>query len=448
MPGQTQAKPGTALMTPCGNFRGYMKKREVLLWLLVLCFYTIGAEAEPRIRSISFEGNRVTEESMLLREMYIKEGDVLDEQRLQKSVQAIRDLGLFEDVSHFLAEDYTDPDDADNVVDVVILLEEKYYLLILPRARVDDDEMHLGIQVYWDNIWGLNHSMRFLVEDRGATEGVSEQRQRITYNYPNVNGSRYSLGFQLLNMNDVDDTEVGGAVNRKDGLLGINLSKWLNPAGRNQGWFIGLGIDAQYRENLVISGSLQDEKLDAIILKLRYGYQSVHEYAYNRGGKEFGYQLDVSDGDFGSNSEFVKHYLYYRSYYRSRSRPDDNLNVQTLLGYATDDILGDAAFSLGSSQDLRGYSNNVYEGNALLLMNIEYLTPKYNYRSLRYVYFLDIGSTYNDFSEILHENLKTGIGFGIRWKIPKFVKLDLRMDIGYGISEDDYHVSLGTRHAF
>ena len=414
------------------------------LILLLLCF---GVQAEPRIRSISFEGNEVTQESLLRREMYITEGDALDLKRLQKSVQAIMDLGLFEDVSYYLAEDYMG-DAPGGEVDVVILMEEKYYLLILPRGRVDEEELHLGIQLYWDNIWGLNHSMRFLLEDRGSTAGVSENRQRITYDYPNVQGSRFGLNFHLLNMNDVDENEIDGIINRKDRLLGLGISKWLNPEGRNSGWFIGMGIDAQYRENEVVTGTRLDEKLEAMIFHLRYGYQEVHEYAYSRGGREYGYNIDVSDDRLGSNSEFIKHLMYYRSYYRSRSRPDDNLNVQVQLGYSTDDILGDAAFTLGSSQDLRGYDNSRYEGNTLLLVNMEYLTPKYNYRSLRYVYFLDIGSTYDDFSDITHEHLKTGFGFGIRWKIPKFVKLDLRMDIGYGISDEDYHVSFGTRHAF
>jgi len=426
-----------------------MEKKQVILWLMMLCFYSgSSVAAEPVIRSISFEGNRVTQGSLMRREMYVREGDVLDLRRVEQSVQGIMDLGLFKRVGYYLSEDYSKPGRPQNAVDLVIVVEEKYYLFVLPRARINDEERRLGIQVYWDNIWGLNHSMRFLLEDSGSTAGVSENRQRITYDYPNVNGSRFGLNFRLVNMNEVDDKEVDGVVNRKDQLVGVDLFKWLNPTGRNRDWFIGLGVDAQHRDNQVISGSLQDEELRALILRVRYGYRTVHEYLYNRGGKDYGYELDISDDRFGSNSEFVKHLLYYRSYYRSRSRPDDNLNVQTLLGHATDDVMGDAAFHLGSNQNLRGYDNNRYEGNSLLLVNMEYLTPKYNYKPLRYIYFLDIGNVYDDFGDILHHHLKVGTGFGIRWKIPSLVKVDLRMDIGYGISDHDYHLTFGTRHAF
>ncbi len=425
-----------------------MAKKAIFFWLILCGFCVFVAEAAPRIRSISFEGNHVTRVSLLLREMFLREGDEFDQQKLDRSVQAVMDLGLFENVGYYLSEDYTDPDTPVGLIDVVILVEEKYYLLILPRARVDDDELHLGIQLDWDNIWGLNHHMAFLVEDRGSDAGVSEKRQRFVYHYPNVNDSLFDLAFQFVDMNTVDENEAVGPVNRKDRMLGIHVSRWLNSEGRNWGRFVGLGVDAQYRDNEIIENNLADERLDAMIVKLRYGYRYVHEYAYNRGGKAYGYNIDFSDDFLGSDSEFVKHYLYYRSYYRFDSRPDDNLNVQAQLGHATADILGDAAFALGSSQDLRGYENGLYEGNSLFLLNMEYLVPLRSFPALRYVYFIDLGNTCDDFRDLFHKPLKTGIGFGIRWKIPKFVKLDLRIDVGYGIDDDNYHVSFGSRHAF
>ena len=407
------------------------------------------AQAAPDyVRTISFEGNEVTEESLLRQQMFITEGDEMDIKKVERSVQAIMDLGLFSDVSYYLAEDYLASDAEAHAVDLVILLEEKFYLFVLPRVRIDDDELHLGLQLHWDNIAGLNHSMRLLVEDRGSKQGVQETRQRFSYEYPNVNGSAYSMGVLADKTNTVDENEIDAVIDRRDSRLGMDVTRWLNADGRTQGWFIGFGGELRQRENRVISGSLNSETLDAVLLRFDYGYSVVHEYAYNRGGKEFGYDLEVSDDRFGSNTEYVRHLLYYRSYYRFKSRPGDNLNVQTLFGHATADILGDAAFSLGSSADLRGFDNNRYEGNTLILVNMEYLTPTDFHKPLRYVVFMDVGSVYDSFREIRHENLKTGVGFGIRWKIPRFVKLDLRVDVGYAINDEDYHISFGARHAF
>lgn len=416
--------------------------------LLLLSSFSVGAVTH--VRSISFEGNFVTDDSLLLREMYIQEGDELDYKKIEESVQAIMDLGLFKSVSYFIAEDYLFGEAGSEQADLVILLEEKYYLLIIPRIRANEDATHLGIQLRWDNMWGLNHQLRFLVEDRGTTAGIGERRERVRYNYPNVNGSRFSLHFEFVNQNNVDEyPNQIDAINRKDDIFGIQLSKWLNPRGRNKGWFTSVGFDIRSRENEVVKGLLQDSELSAVVLKMQYGFQDVHEYAYNRGGKEFGYLFDFAHRDIGNtNSEYFNHLLYYRSFYRFDSRPNDNLNVQTLFGFSTEDILGDAAYDLGSSQNLRGYESGKFEGNVKLLMNIEYLTPRKETPTLRYVYFIDVGNTYNSIDDIKHGKFKTGIGMGVRWKIKAFVKLDLRFDMGYGINDRDYQASFGTSHSF
>ncbi|HEY9049892.1 MAG TPA: BamA/TamA family outer membrane protein [Gammaproteobacteria bacterium] len=425
-----------------------MAKKIYLAIVVLAVFYSVSINAAPRIRTISFEGNLVTQESLLLREMYVAVGDELDEAKVQTSVQAIMDLGLFKSVHYYLAEDYIGIDPEKNVVDLVILLEEKFYLLIIPRVRVSDETTTLGMQLRWDNVFGLNHSMNALYEDRGTTAGVHETRQRFIYNYPNVNGSRFSMSMRLTHANDVDENEIEGPINRKDEELALGIFKWLNPQGRNHGWYAGLGLNYRQRENLSIDGSIADDSIDAMVLELGYGYNKVHEYAYNRGGKAFGYNVDIADEALGGNSDYVKNVLFYRSYYRFNSRPDDNLNVQVMFGHANTDILGDAAFSLGSGDDLRGYDKDRFEGNTLLLMNIEYLRPMETYPSFRYVYFLDVGNTYAEISDIKHDALKTGAGIGFRWKLAAFVKVDLRVDVGYGFADEDYHISFGTRHIF
>ena len=420
------------------------KITRIVFILLILCSLSVGATT--RIESISFTGNFVTEDTLLLREMYIYEGDEVNLNKIEKSVQAIMDLGLFKSVRYYLAEDYTQSDEG--MMDLVILVEEKIYFLILPRIKSNEDGTHYGIQLRWDNIFGLNHEMRLLLEDRGSTDGVSEKRQRIKYKHSNVNDSKYELNFKFINENNIDEIDDLTSLDRKDQSFGVGVSKWLNPTGRNRGRFVGIGLDYRNRENEVVLGTLNNNELDALVLEIRYGYKDVHQYAYNRGGKEFGYGLDASHHGLGSESEFYKHRLYYRSYYRFKSRPGDNLNVQTLLGHSTSNVLEDEAFSLGSSQGLRGYDSGDFEGNTMLLLNIEYMTPSSFSPAFRYVYFVDIGNTYDDINEIKEGELKAGTGFGFRWKIPIFVKVDLRMDFGFGVSDEEFVVSFGTRHVF
>ena len=428
-----------------------MEKAKVVLWLiLMLCSFSV--EAISRIKNIRYEGNHVTQVSVLEREVYVKQGDIVDATMLEKSRQGIMNLGLFKTVKVYLEEGYveseTSYEDAnkETLVDVVFVVEEKYYLLIVPRARSDDDELHLGVQMRWNNVWGLNHEMRLLFENRGDTQGITEKRNRLKYSYPNINNSVYSLGLSLQTLNDVD--EVNGVINRQDDIYQISISRWLNEQGRNRGWFAGGSVRYQQRFNEVVSGTLLSDNIEAVVLGFDGGFSDVNNYEFNRGGKSYGYLLDWSHESIGSEDEFTRHLLYYRSYYRFHKAPLSNLNVQTKLGHSNNNILGKSAFSLGSSDDLRGYENDRFNGNSLFLMNIEYMFPQKNYPVIRYVYFVDMGSTADKIEDLFHQPVNVGAGLGLRWKIRALVNIDLRADIGYGFTDNDYRFSFGTRHAF
>jgi outer membrane protein assembly factor BamA len=414
----------------------------LLLWLCS-CF----VHGAAVINSIRYEGNDVSQMAMLNREIFIAEGDMFDESRVEKSRQAIMDLGLYKSVSYRVeaAADAVASGDTSSV-DVVFSLSEKYYVLIIPRARIDDEDKKVGLQLLWNNVWGMNHEMELLYENRGRELGVVQKRELLRYDYPNINNSPYSLYVEMNAINEVDTSEIE-ALDRQDKILRLAGSRWLNDQGRNRGWFAGGNVLLQHRRNqLIVDRSV--DYTDAVVLGLDIGYDNASNYEYNRGGKVYGYTLDWSHDSLGSDSEFTKHVIYYRSYYRFDSRPLSNLNVQTRLGHSNNDILGDTAFGLGGSSDLRGYENDRFNGNTMLLTNIEYVFPYESHPLLRYVTFIDLGNTYDELSDIFHRQLHVGVGVGLRWKIKSFVRVDLRADIGYGFSDQDYHVSFGTRHAF
>lgn len=424
-----------------------MEKAKTLLWLIVLfCSFTV--EAVSVINNIQYKGNEVTQPSVLNREIYIAVGNELNVDLIEKSRQAIMDLGLFKSVHYYLEENYSPLKTIPSVsqVDVVFVVEEKYFLLIIPRLKVNDDEIHVGVQLKWDNVFGLNHETRVLAEDRGSTGGVSESRYSFEYFYPNWNNSSYNIDLIMQSDNDVDDSE--GLVDRQDDLIKFAVSRWLNERGRNRGWFAGASVLYQTRlfENII--NSSDSENIDAVVLGLDAGYRDINNFAFNRGGKSYGYKLDWSHDSLGSESEFTKHLLYYISYYRFDNYPASNLNVQMQIGHSNEQFLGEDTFSLGSSNDLRGYENNRFTGNTMFLTNFEYIFPQTDYPVIRYVTFIDIGNTYDQLSDMFHHALNVGAGFGLRWKIRNFVKLDLRADVGYGFKDEDYRFSFGTRHTF
>jgi len=422
-----------------------MQKIKYLTGIILCCWCLSPAAAI--INEIRYEGNEVTQESLLNREIYIKKGDVVDYVLIEKSRQAIMNLGLFKMSAFYLQDSESEIGNSDEpLVDVVFVVEEKYYMIVLPRLKIDDDEVYYGLQLRWDNVAGLNHRMRVLFQNRGVTQNIKERRNRFRYSYPNVNGSAYNVGVRLQESNWVDEAE--GIVNRQDEIYSVDLSRWLNSKGRNQGWFMGGSLLYQHRNNDVIEGDELSGELDAVVLGFETGYVNVSDFEYNRGGKSYGYKLDLSHESIGSDEFFVKHYLYYKSYYRFDDYPLSNLNVQTIIGHSNNDILGAQAFTLGSRNDLRGYENDRFSGNTVLLTNLEYMFPHDGYPTIRYVGFVDIGNTYDELRGILHKPLHVGVGAGLRWKVRAFVNLDLRADFGYAVTDSDYKFSFGTRHAF
>lgn len=426
-----------------------MVKSKILLFLILVCC-SCSAGAVSFIKSITYKGNHVTRASVMNREIYITPGGVFNEAEIEKSRQAIMDLGLFKSVRYYLEENYdeTDSNSADAYIEVVFVVKEKYYFYVLPKIKLDDNEVFYGAQLTWDNTWGLNHSVKARYENRGSTAGVDESKNSFKYDYPNVNNSAYNLNFKLQSSNTVDEADPDNLVDRQDEVFQISVSRWLNKGGRNRGWFIGGSALYQQRLNEVITGNLLSENAEATVLGVNAGFRDLKEYEYNRGGKAFSYSLDWSDESVGSGSEYVRYRLAYRSYYRLNDSPYKNLNVQTQFGHSNNKILGQYAFSLGSRTDLRGYENNRFNGNVMLLVNVEYMFPHPRHPTVRYVYFADIGNTYENSKEVFHEPLNVGAGVGMRWKVRSLVNIDLRVDLGYGFTDDDYRFSFGTRHAF
>jgi len=424
-----------------------MLKKVSLAILLGMLLLSNRVSAEEIIKAIRFEGNQVTQPSVMFREMYLAPGDELDENALQKSIQGIMDLRLFRSVDYYLESEFNPLTQNDDLT-LVIVVVEKFYWIVLPRAKLQDDEQSIGVQVQWDNLFGLNHSLSMVAENKGQTHGVTERQQRMSYRYPFIFDSPYRVDMEIAQGNTVDDNEVSGFINRKDQRLTMKLFRWMNADRRSNGWFSVLGFDYMQRQSVELFDNGVIDDTDALALNFEYGFDNVHQYAYNRGGKGYGYKLLLSDEQFGSKSHFTNQELYYRSYYRFKSRPDENLNVRTRLGHSTGDILDDAAYTLGSNRVLRGFDNNRFEGNSLLLINMEYIMPSSFARTFRYVYFLDLGNTYAEFSDMKSPSLNKGIGLGFRWKLPMFVNVDLRMDAGYAIDDDNFKVSFGTKQVF
>lgn len=122
-----------------------------------------------RIASLTFEGNRITREKILMREMTFREGDLIPHDRLahelERSKSNIWNLTLFNfvelDTCHYTADE----------IDVVLRVTERWYVWPIPFVEFADrnlrewwetkrwDRLDYGTLVKWSNFRGMNENL-------------------------------------------------------------------------------------------------------------------------------------------------------------------------------------------------------------------------------------------------------------------------------------------------
>ncbi len=402
------------------------------------------AQAAPIIEAIRFEGNEVTQDVVMLREMIVAVGDDANQEKIETSVQNIMNLGLFETVS------YRNEVDGNNIV-LVIVVVERYYIIPLPTAKLNgDNQLEYGVKLRWSNVWGMNHGLRWDLKKKGSDFGVNEYENKIEYQMPRIFSSRYQLALNISNQQIADDDPLNGPQRQRSTAFGFDVLKWLNADGISQGLFVrgGVGFN-QKRETALKVPNTIEQRYDAIVYSAGIGYNKILEHEFNREGVLLEYKLDTSPDDRpGFNTPFTKHEITYTHLKSFAQMPPRNFNYNIVIGSSNNDVLGDKAFSMGGNTNLRGYKTSAFRGNAMVRLNLEYLSQFLDSPALRKVFFIDTGDVQETLGAIRFSSLKTGAGAGIRWKLRRFVNIDIRVDLAYGFETQEFRVGLGTHNTF
>jgi len=219
---------------------GKLSVLRVLLGVVVLVWQAMApvvAQEQGVVTDIRFMGNKHTQPQILLQEMVIKAGDLIDPERIERSRQAIMDLGLFKSVEAVLI-----PEVEGAALEITV--SEKYYVIPLPRLdRSADGDVSYGGQLTLDNLWGLNQKLKLLYKAESGccdTSGTVSTYS-LEYAYPRVAGTDYGLGMTLTHeaTPKVDSDALGNVTSEyEEGLdgFGVGLSHWLGHAGPSSGW--------------------------------------------------------------------------------------------------------------------------------------------------------------------------------------------------------------------
>ena len=383
----------------------------------------------PKIVSIEFVGNEVTQPRVMLREISVSPGDPADPAQIERSRQAIQDLGLFRSV------EVSQTPAADGVI-LVFEVREKLYFLPLPRLDAKDSgEYAYGAQLRWANVRGLNEDLRVSLEQRDRKEsGVGEEiNASASYSMPQFRDTRNNLGFGVGYTTRPVENDAGADYRERFLSTQALISRSLSEGSPNQGWSVGAGLLWQNQDT---SGAFAEPAYGmATAPVLTLGFRDLHFRRYSDVGTRFSTRLEVATPDLGSDYDYVYYGLSAARFIAVGTRAHQSLHLLAELGAQHGGGSPDNdRFGLGGSSSLRGYENDFIEGDAYYRLAAEFLRPV-GWDWLRAFMVLEAGNAFLKPEDASLRRVRTSLGFGLRARIDWFV--DVELDVGYAFALDD-----------
>ncbi len=400
---------------------------------------TARAEAAPPIVEIEFRGNDVTHRSVMEREIFVAVGDPAEARAIERSRQAIQDLGLFRRV-HAQQEPVADG------VRLVFVVEEKWYLLAYPRLSANSDGQNaLGAELRWNNLWGRNHSLRALVSSADRKEeGRGRQFSYLaSYQAPFVLNSPYTLAVSATDATTpIDD---GVAYDETVDEFQVLLSRKIGDRGSaSQGWSAGAGLRWQRQTT---SGDFAPEPYgDAYALVTRIDYRDVRDRIYSDVGTSFGTRFEIADQNVGSDYSFSSLSAEYRRALPLGDTPHQTVEFAVEGGtYNNGPADGRDVYALGGTSGLRGYKRESFEGDFYYLASATYLRPLY-WDWLRLSAGIEAGNAFHE-ADDLSTNVRWSVNLGLRVRATRLVNFEFELGVAMPLDNDGMRF-YGSRNGF
>jgi outer membrane protein assembly factor BamA len=399
------------------------------LWLAAaLLASPVGAQdlPSPRIVEIAFEGNDATQPKVMLRELVIRIGDPADPGALARSRQGLLDLGLFSEVE-------LRTEAVDGGVRVVFRVDERYYLLPTPRFDAKSDGRYAyGAQVRWDNVAGLNHTLRIFAEqeDRQRQDIGRQTNYAASYSAPFAFDSPYTLGLSAGYSSRPVET-VDGDYTETFRSVGIGVSRTYSDGPASQGLSVGGGLGWQQQRT---SGALARPAYGAALSPSAFvSYRDFHNRIYSDIGRYWLLGARFANDSLGSDYSYVDVDTAWVRQWPVGHAEHQTLHLRAYTGAyfsGPDEV---EQYSLGGASFLRGYDSSFIEGNAYYYVTAEFARPLWR-RWLRWVVIAEVGNVFRRPEDADFVKTYGSLGVGLRVRFPQFVNFEV--ELGYAIPLD------------
>lgn len=430
---------------------------------------------EPRVSKIIIQGNKITKKRIIERYLKIKEGELFNSNKLRLTLNRLQGLGFFNDVN----VNFEPTDKKDEVVVVITVEEGKTSRIGFNVAY--GSQSGLGGGVTYDNFnirgEGLKLSTGFQAGNRGEIWITLEQPFMDTKTmawkvglYRRAWNNLYYYDNESNNwLFQYDLRRTGGFVgfgkkfNERSKLnwyLTLDYHKVYNETSSTTypKWkWPYITVNSKYRADpMTLADDLGDGRYASATVSLRRF--NIDEYSpYTKGDSE---TLFVQPGkakvDNTASGEkdytYVKYWLEARGYYSLEKLlgsvfdyfglPGTDtppiLAIRLMGGSASGDVPYDEMYTIGGDYTLRGYRDQYFHGEQMLLGNFELRVPIQ--KALSIVGFFDVGRAWRKDSGVsFGSDIGKAPGIGFRLKTPFG---NVRLDYATG-DEGRFHFGFG-----
>ncbi|MCK5147789.1 BamA/TamA family outer membrane protein [bacterium] len=345
-----------------------IRQKILLLYLIITISsaITIKAQVVPdstltgrRVIQIFIHGNEKTKEEIILREMKIKEGDIIDWQRLEEDQKRIVNLYLFNRVLLF-----AEPKATEAIIRIVVT--ERWYIFPVPLFFVNDRD--------WSKLsygLGLTHS-----NFRGRGENLNgvfwlgyNPSVRLSYSNPWIGGKAHIFTQFTGYSNHIESKHFGDKVTElHQGMLGV--------IGKRFGYHTRLNINLGFKSvtmkpimpGQTLSANGRDNTLYA-------GLSFVWDRRDYTACPHTGWYLSTSISKYGFGGEvnFNRFRCEGRGYFPVTSNITLAFRAATIISKG--DIPIYDRIYLGYSERIRGHFNRIIQGENRLLISTSLRFP-------------------------------------------------------------------------
>ncbi|MAQ76050.1 MAG: outer membrane protein assembly factor [Aquimarina sp.] len=398
---------------------------------LILLITILDSFGQHQVSEIVIQGNQKTKIGAIKRLITLRQHSSLDSLILEEDIKRLKRLPS-------MAHAYYQVHKVEDGYKIVYGVEENF--TTIPSVNIfttNDEEFAYRLGLYEFNFLGRNIILG------GLYQNDIYNSYGVNFRAPFLFNRNFGLAINYNNLTTEEPVflENGTADykynNTSYEILGLYQFSFNHRIELGANYF---NEDYEYKSGATADGVPQDFNVNKLLFKGIYDYDNLnYHFQYIEGYRSMlNLQYVIStenilpDFLIGWNDFFYFKRIGNRGNWANRLR----------LGLATNDNTPFAPFAVDNNLNIRGVGNTIDRGTGVIVLNTEYrytLIEK-NWFVLQSNAFVDGGSWRNpggdfgDFGDA--QNLRIYPGLGIRFIHKKIFNAIIRIDYGYGITED------------